>query len=308
MGKLHITNWLIQGCQDKHFLGPYITPPFKTFHVSPVGTVPKDENKRRTIHHLSAPRKGISVNSEITYTDKTVTFIQFKQVVTWIQSLGRNAYIWKSDLQNAYRQLPLHHSAFPLLGIKWMDRYVQYFDTRGPFGLASMVAIFQEFADLLLYAISKNNSSIFTVNNQISLHHLLDDFFGGHSNHSIANQQYEAFFNTCETLGVQVSLKKSFKPVQKLIILGFEYNTITQCVSIPKDKIAKIKSKLLYLHGRQKVQARELLSIVGKLRWVSNIIVVGSAFVRRLEERANSVKEIHFWVSLNLETKKDISW
>ena len=306
VGKLHITNWLIQGCQDNHFLGPFINPPFQTFHVSPVGTVPKDENKRRTIHHLSAPRKGISVNSEITEEDKTVTFIQFKQVVSWVQSLGKCAFIWKSDLENAYRQLPLHESAFPLLGIKWLDRYV--FDTRGPFGLASMVAIFQEFADLLLCAVTHNHNDIFDVQQATSLHHLLDDFFGGHPIQEIAFKQFNTFFSVCETLGVKVSTKKSYEPSQELIILGYNYNTNLQTVSIPKPKIDKIKAKLIYLYSRQKVQARELLSIVGKLRWVSNIIILGSAFVRRLEEKAYSVSKLHFWVTINSETKKDIAW
>ena len=50
IGKLHITKWIIDGCTQGHFLGPFKKPPYKKYHVSPVGTV----NKRQTIHHLSA--------------------------------------------------------------------------------------------------------------------------------------------------------------------------------------------------------------------------------------------------------------
>ena len=306
IGKLHITNWLIQGCKDEHFLGPFTQPPFEQFHISPEGTVPKDENKRRTIHHLSAPREGISVNSEISDRDKTVTFIQFKDVVTWIQSMGKNAYIWKSDLENAYRQFALDPSAYHLLGIKWLGKYV--FDTRGPFGLASMVSIFQDFGDLLSYANTHKNNTIFTKEGPSSLKHLLDDFFAGNANQNIAFEQYKAFFKTCEELGVKVSARKSFEPTQKLTILGFSYNTLKQSVSIPKHKLLKIKNQFIQLNGKKKYQAKILLSIVGKLRWVSNIIVVGNAFVRRLEEKAHSVEHLHFWVRLNLDTKRDIKW
>ena len=306
IGKLHITKWLIQGCNDGHFLGPFTTPPFQSYHTSPVGTVPKDITKRRTIHHLSAPRKGISVNSEITQESKTVTFIQFKQVVAWIQSLGKNAFIWKSDLENAYRQLALHPTAYPLLGIRWLNHYV--FDTRGPFGLASMVAIFQDFADLLLYAVSQSMLHLFLINNSISLHHLLDDFFGGHNNSSMAQKQFDQFFHISNILGVKVSQRKSYPPTQQLTILGYHYDTTTQTVSIPIEKIHKIKQQLKLLVQKRKSKAQELLSIVGKLRWVSNIIVTGSAFVRRLEQAAHSVKELHYWVRLNSEIKKDIKW
>lgn len=287
-------------------MGPFFKPPFQQFHVSPVGTVPKDENKRRTIHHLSAPRKGISVNSEILQEDKTVTFIQFKEVVTWAQSLGKNSFIWKSDLENAYRQLALHPSAYPLLGIKWLGKYV--FDTRGPFGLASMVSIFQDFGDLLQFAIYNANKTTFSLHGPFCLNHLLDDFFAGHPNYTIAIQQYQNFFTTCAELGVKVSIRKSFEPSQQLVILGFDYNTQTQTVSIPKKKIQKIKQQLLQLYGKYKTQAKTLLSIVGKLRWVANIIVVGNAFVRRLEQTAHSVNQIHFWVKLNKEAKRDIKW
>ena len=306
IGKLHITTWLIQGCKDKHFLGPFDIPPFKQFHVSPVGTVPKDENKRRTIHHLSAPRNGISVNSQITHVDKTVTFIQFKEVVSWVESLGKNAYIWKSDLENAYRQLALHPSAYPLLGIKWLGKYV--FDTRGPFGLASMVSIFQDFGDLLQFAVTNTNKDIFSFQGPSCLNHLLDDFFAGHSHKTVAFKQYKSFFDTSNALGVKISVKKSFEPSQELVILGYNYNTDEQCVSIPKHKIQKIKDKLTQLHNSYKTQAKTLLSIVGKLRWVANIIVVGNAFVRRLEEKAHSVQNIRFWVKLDKETKRDIKW
>ena len=184
---------MIEGCENKHFLGPFSIPPFEKFHISPVGTVPKDIIKRRTIHHLSAPKKGISVNSEISDENKTVTFIQFREVVRWVQSLGPNAFIWKSDLESAYRQLAIHPSAHHMLGIKWKGKYV--FDCRGPFGLSSMVAIFQEFADMLLYIVAKSMLHLFLHNDKVNLHHLLDDFFSGHPSQCMAIQQYNQFFS-----------------------------------------------------------------------------------------------------------------
>ena len=48
------------------YAGPFEEPPFEDFIQSPIGLVPKDGgNKTRLIFHLSYPRDGMSVNSEI---------------------------------------------------------------------------------------------------------------------------------------------------------------------------------------------------------------------------------------------------
>ena len=46
-------------------VGPFDSPPFETFRVSPLGIVPKKlPGKFRLIHHLSYP-EGLSVNDGI---------------------------------------------------------------------------------------------------------------------------------------------------------------------------------------------------------------------------------------------------
>ena len=107
---------------------------------------------------------------------------------------------------------------------------------------------------------------------------------------------------------LKVSIKKSFQPTQQLTILGYHYDTTTQTVSIPKIKIQKIITQLYKISNQYKCQAVSLLSIVGKLRWVSNIISYGNAFVRRIEQIAHSVKKKNFWVKITKEARKDIKW
>lgn len=306
--KLHITNWLIDGIQQGHFIGPFEKPPFATYFTSPVGTVPKDETKFRTIHHLSAPRNGISVNSGITDAAKAVTYITFKQIITWIAALGPNAWLWKSDLANAYRQLQLKNEAIPLLGIKWLNRYV--FDCRGPFGLASMPAIFQSFGDALLFCVITLYPAAFYVPEYPlqSLHHLLDDFFGGHNSQQLANKQYTAFLNTAKALGVEVSIKKSFEPTQKLVILGYEYDTCQQTVAIPANKTAAILQLIGTILSIDRIQYRQIQSIAGKLRWLCSIFPMGAAFVRRIEALVDFSKPGHFKTRINAACRKDLLW
>ena len=306
--KLHITRWLIQGLQDGHFIGPFKKPPFKHYFVSPVGTVPKDITKLRTIHHLSAPRDGISVNSEIPDNAKAVTYISFKQIVTWIHALGTNAYIWKIDLANAYRQIALRPNAIPLLGIKWKGLYV--FDCRGPFGLASMPAIFQSFGDAFLFCIiTKHNSYFYTPAYPLhSIHHLLDDFFGGHPICDTATKQFTATLQTAKHLGIETSEKKCFAPAQNLIILGYEYNTCDQTVSIPSAKVLAILQLITNILTYSRIEFRAIQSLVGKLRWLCSIFPIGAAFVRRLEALIDFTKPGHFKTRLNTAARQDLFW
>lgn len=306
--KLHITRWLIDGLQKGHFIGPFKKPPFAQYFVSPVGTVPKDITKFRTIHHLSAPRNGVSVNSEIPDNAKAVTYISFKQIITWITALDTNAWIWKIDLANAYRQLALHPDAIPLLGIKWYDLYI--FDCRGPFGLASMPAIFQSFGNAFLFCIITKHPQYFHTPAYPlhCLHHLLDDFFGGHPQHHIAVSQYEATLNTAQHLGIEISPKKCFPPAQRLTILGYEYNTRDQTVAIPAAKSAAIQQLISHILSANRIQFREIQSIVGKLRWLCSIFPIGAAFVRRLEALIEFGKPGHFKTRLNSAAKQDLIW
>ena len=56
---------LIQEVKAGRIAGPFDTPPFKNFCVSPLGVVPiKTPGEFRLIHHLSFP-KGTSVNDGI---------------------------------------------------------------------------------------------------------------------------------------------------------------------------------------------------------------------------------------------------
>ena len=57
--------------------GPFETPPFPSFQVSPIGLVPKKKSKKfRTIFHLSFPKSGsTSVNASISKDDFSLQYV-----------------------------------------------------------------------------------------------------------------------------------------------------------------------------------------------------------------------------------------
>ena len=118
-------------------LGPFRVPPFKTYAVSPLGLVPKkDSDEYRLIHDLSYPKKA-SVNSFIPSHFTAVKYETLDLVMNLFVGAGKNALIAETDIESAYRIVPVHPSSIHLLGMMCDDMF--YFDAFLPFGLPNRV-------------------------------------------------------------------------------------------------------------------------------------------------------------------------
>ena len=116
------------------------------------------------------------------------------------------------------------------------------------------------------------------------LYHYLDDFFGGHRDKKIAEQQFKLLFDLLIKLGIPTSPDKCTRPQQIIIILGFLLDTLTQTVSIPKEKIQRYISDINWLIKHQHLCTIKLLhEIDGKLRHCSRAMYGGAAFLRGIE-------------------------
>ena len=96
-----------------HIIGPFQETPFKSrFTTSPLNTVPKrNSTKRRVILDLSYP-VGHSVNDGILKDNFMGFHVKLKYptvdaLARRIFQLGENCYMFKLDLEDAFRQLPL---------------------------------------------------------------------------------------------------------------------------------------------------------------------------------------------------------
>ncbi len=319
--KIAVSDW-IKKQRDKGALwGPFakihdLPPPLENIRVSPIGAVPKgdhfgkkwNEKKWRVIHHLSHPRSGDSVNSEISPEFKAVSYVKFREVVQMINNLGPKALLWTIDAKDAYLRLPIKQHCWKYMGLKWMGKYYAF--THLCFGLASACRIYTRFADFILQIIQNNSdANWWTLNGLPTVYHYIDDFFGGapESFASIAHAQYSAVFNWFIKLGIPTQGDKCVKPTTQIKILGFIYNTVTQTVSIPLNKLQHILREINRILKRGKATQLELLSLIGKLRWASVCIFAGPAFVRRMEKAAYSVKRASFFINIKL-FEKDLIW
>lgn len=124
-------------------LGPFTFPPLTNLRVSPLGVVPeKEAGKFHLIQHLSFP-KGSSVNDGISKEDASVSYVSFDRAVALVRQAGVGALMAKSDIESAFRLLPVHTECHHLLGCQVDGLY--YYDACLPMGCSISCHFFLAF-------------------------------------------------------------------------------------------------------------------------------------------------------------------
>ena len=88
---------LAKELETHRLAGPFDTPSFPVFRVSPMGIVPKKTPKEfRLIHHLSYPMSK-SVNDGISHEHSSVQYDNIDHVITKIKQSGVGSYLAKTE-------------------------------------------------------------------------------------------------------------------------------------------------------------------------------------------------------------------
>ena len=104
--------------------GPFGSPPFPYMKISPIGIVPKKTpGQYRLIHHLSCT-EGNSVNDFIDKQYSSVQYATFDDAVECVLKVSPNCLMGKTDIDSAFRLLPVHDTDHPLLGFQLTNKYI----------------------------------------------------------------------------------------------------------------------------------------------------------------------------------------
>ncbi|HVW98865.1 MAG TPA: reverse transcriptase domain-containing protein [Candidatus Babeliaceae bacterium] len=267
--------------------GPFDTPPFSPFSVSPIGAVPKGGSwdRIRVIHHLSFPKGGDSINANI--MDEELKLDSFDQACEAIRSFGEKlCLLIKLDVEAAYKQIAVHPLDRPLLGFQWQGKY--YYELVLPFGLKSSGARWELIARALKYFFR---------------HHLgiqlvivyVDDFLFVVPDEVTGNKQKLAARELAEELGTPMASEdgKDWGPTTCLIFLGIELDTGTKQMRIPAAKLLLLQQLLFdWVQNRNYCTIHDLQSLIGKLYWAAQVIRQGRAFLRRLIDFTSQLRAL----------------
>ena len=277
--------------------GPFESPPFTEFCVSPLGVVPKKvPGEFRMIHHLSFP-SGSSVNDGILSANTSVQYATIADAMSLIKQCGKGCFLANTDIKDAFRIIPIQPSDYPLLGIKWNGLY--YYDRCMPMGCSSSCKTFETFSSALEW-LAKTKLQI------SSILHLLDDFLIVAPTAELCNKQLQLFLDVCLYLCVPMAPEKTVGPLPIPSFAGIELDTQLQLARLPKDKLDKCTDLISNLLRRKKVTLVELQSMTGLLNFVCSVIIPGRAFLRRLIDLTIGVKAAHHRIRLTSQEKEDL--
>ena len=108
--------------------------------------------------------------------------------------------------------------------------------------------------------------------------------------------------------GFETKPSKTVGPCQQIEFLGVLIDSVNKKLSITKDRIKYVCDELDEWLMKSRCKKRELLALLGRLNFCSQVIMYGSLFVRRLIHASKQVNELYHIVILDSECKKDIKW
>lgn len=316
--KIDITAWLSDCIQrdDLHAVaGPFDTDsPAKVdgrIITAPLGAVRKPSGKVRPIHNISAPYERGSVNSLIANANKRTSYTSTLELIRLVIAVGLGGFLWSADLLDAYLKIPVRRADCHLLGVQWLGKFMVF--TSLCFGLASAPRIYTVFADAVEYLIHNSEPDLFESEWDGALvqmvRHFLDNFFGGHHNLQLAQRQFNAVLGWFRLLGITTRPEKCNQPATRQVILGLEFDTVSQTVRIPTKKVDKLLGLVAKALRRRRIKRKDLMSLIGLLRWASAAVWTGNAFVRPLGWALTRAGQRAKHITLRASVEKmDLEW
>ena len=284
--------------------GPFSFPPFETFVGSPLGAFQRKHSlKYRVIHDLSWPPHQ-SVNEYISDDDATVHYVAFDDIAKKVNDYGRGALLSRLDLAAAYKHVVVRPDDWDLLGCTWThdSGYTEFFvDLTLPFGLKSSAKLFTEMADALKLAMEYSGVS--------EVDHYLDDYIMiGPRDSDICDRNLNIMINTCRKLGFEVNFDKVTKPNPVVEFLGLIIDSNKLEIRVSQERLQETLTELNKFKHIKSCTKRELLSIIGKLVFISRAVHPGRSFIRRMIESSKKARYLHHKIRLNSACRDDISW
>ena len=239
-----------------------------------------------------------SLNSLIDKDSYSLQYVRIDDAISVIKRLGSGALLIKTDISDAFKQLPIRPDLWPFHGVSWNSQY--YFFQRLVFGSRSSPKIFDNLSQAICW-IAHNNYNIANVL------HLLDDFLVLEPSHADAIATRDTFLDIFRRLNVPLALHKTEGPATSLEYLGIILDSQRMEARLPREKVLRISSVLSSFAHKKTCVKRELLSLLGHMNFASRVIRPGRSFVSHLIALSTSVKELFHHVTLTAAVRSDLN-
>ena len=143
------------------------------------------------------------MNDGISKEFSTVKYATVVDAIKVLKKLGKNSFMAKTDIQNAFRIIPLHPSQYKLLVFKFNGKW--YVDKNLPMGARSSCSIFDRFSAAIEWVMREKLDIKHVV-------YILDDFLILSKYKNKCKLQLERFLEFCEDVGIPIAKEKTYYP------------------------------------------------------------------------------------------------
>jgi hypothetical protein len=243
------------------------------FICSPLGLVPKPNNKFRPIHHLSYP-PATSVNDFIDSEAAYFRFVKFEEILAMILQAGQGCIMIKRDMKDAFRLIPIAPQHQWLMGLQWEGRFYQ--ELVLPFGLRTAPVIFNVIAEAWEWILKSFLP-------WAPIKHYLDDTIGAFpaSGRRKLTAWKSGYNLLCDFTGILRNDDKDDEGTL-LIILGRVVDSLTRTVSIPQEKINRTIAAAKAALEKDSLTLLEAQELAGLVTFCASAVQLGFVFCRRL--------------------------
>ena len=305
-GALHFSKQVDQYLADQvskgRVLGPFSQPIFPGSVLSPLNTVPKKGSvERRVILDLSyPPGSGLSVNDAIPKDSYLgvpgrLHLPSVDNLVSLVKIQGKGCLLYKRDLKQAYRQIPIDPGDMHLVG--YCHKRQVFYDRVFSMGLRSSCQGCQRMTDAVVY--------IFDIRGFKAVNYI-DDIAGAESGQR-ATEGFVVLSQLLSELGLVESTSKACEPNVIMSFLGIEFNTVTGTLSIPDAKLQEILLLLRKWLGRSRATKKQVQSVIGSLNFMAACVRPGRVFMARLINCLRGMPDAAA-VKLSPCFQQDIKW
>ena len=278
--------------------GNYIVSSTKPQIISPIGAVPKSDGGYRLIHDCSLPVEG-GVNSFAPEFDK----YSYESVDTAASMVKPGDFMAKVDIKSAYRHIPIHPRSQRATGLQW--RFTDgeecfLYDAKMPFGARASPTIFHRISQAVKRMMQRRGHDLIVA--------YQDDFLVIGESYDQCLEAWLALINLLLRLGFEINFKKLVAPTTCLVFLGVQLDSIACELTLPADKLVKIRDNVSSFLHMKRATKRQLQSLAGSLNFAAKVVRGGRSFLRRILNSIQQLRRPSHKARLDGAVRGDIVW
>lgn len=265
--------------------------------IHAMGAVDKKGGGFRPITDASRP-EGRSINS---FMQETFHHFSYSSIDDVVKVLEPGMYMSVSDVSSAYRSIMIRPSDREYQGLEWEVHGKPTFlvDNFLSFGTRMAAFLFNRITDSITRYMRSHGYTCFNY---------LDDLLvlGRSFSECQAGQLF--LHSTLRSLGFYIAYKKVLSPSQVQVYLGVEIDSLTMELRLPRDKLAKLHTELLFFAGRRRATRKQLRRLCGVLAHCSTLVRGGRTFSHRIIAMLSAFTGGKRYITLSTAFFEDLDW